>query len=87
MGDDYSFKGKNIKILAPSFFKHNNSFVANVGRVGEINVVCGRLQKEKSTDNRFVFNDCYNFCTSIDTLLAVGGVFSANACRVLPMAI
>ena len=33
------------------------------------------------------FNDCYNFCTSIDTLLAVAGVFSANACRVLPMAI
>ena len=30
MGADYSFEEKNIEIWAPTFFKHNNSFVATV---------------------------------------------------------
>ena len=30
MGADYSFEMKNIEILAPIFFKHNNSCIATV---------------------------------------------------------
>ena len=30
MGADYSFEMKNIEIWAPTFFKHNNSFIATV---------------------------------------------------------
>ena len=30
MGADYSFEMKNIEILVPTFFKHNNSSVATV---------------------------------------------------------
>ena len=33
MGANYSFELKNIEIWAPAFFKHNNSFIANVLRV------------------------------------------------------
>ena len=33
MGADYSFVVKNIKIWAPAFFKHNNSFVATVSNM------------------------------------------------------
>ena len=31
---DYSFDVKNIDILAPAFFKHNNSFIATVPEMG-----------------------------------------------------
>ena len=30
IGADYSYEMKNSEILAPAFFKHNNSFIATV---------------------------------------------------------
>jgi hypothetical protein len=39
MGADHSFEVKNIKILVPAFFKHNNSSVATVLQLSWYNLL------------------------------------------------
>ena len=65
MGADYSFDVKNIDIWAPTFFRHNNSFIATVTSLQ----VAAIVSKVKSAFKNFCKKICQYWLKKLGIIL------------------